>query len=178
MKTPKINIGKLLSQIDSFGDDSKRLAVAVTNMTADSIVTNAKQKAPVNYGQLRQSIGSTKATIQTNRSLIFANTPYAAYVEFGTGGKVSIPKGFEQLAGQFKGRGGGSFDSFLDNIRDWCRKKGIDEKLAYIIAINILKNGIQPQPYLIPSYLLGVNEYAEKLQKVLEKEAKKYNAKK
>lgn len=147
MKTPKINIGKLLSQIDSFGDDSKRLAVAVTNMTADSIVTNAKQKAPVNYGQLRQSIGSTKATIQTNRSLIFANTPYAAYVEFGTGGKVSIPKGFEQLAAQFRGKG-------------------------------IRQVNLRPQPYLIPSYLLGVNEYVEKLQKVLEKEAKKYNAKK
>lgn len=147
MKTPKINIGKLLSQIDSFGDDSKRLAVAVTNMTADSIVTNAKQKAPVDLGQLRQSIGNTKATIQTNRSLIFANTPYAAYVEFGTGGKVSIPKGFEQLAAQFRGKG-------------------------------IRQVNLRPQPYLIPSYLLGVNEYVEKLQKVLEKEAKKYNAKK
>lgn len=147
MKTPKINIGKLLSQIDSFGDDSKRLAVAVTNMTADSIVTNAKQKAPVDLGQLRQSIGNTKATIQINRSLIFANTPYAAYVEFGTGGKVSIPKGFEQLAAQFRGKG-------------------------------IRQVNLRPQPYLIPSYLLGVNEYGEKLQKVLEKEAKKYNAKK
>ena len=147
MKTPKINIGRLLSQIDSFGDDSKRLAVAVTNMTADSIVTNAKQKAPVDLGQLRQSIGNTKATIQTNRSLIFANTPYAAYVEFGTGGKVSIPKGFEQLAAQFRGKG-------------------------------IRQVNLRPQPYLIPSYLLGVNEYVEKLQKVLEKEAKKYNAKK
>ena len=147
MKTPKINIGKLLSQIDSFGDDSKRLAVAVTNMTADSIVTNAKQKAPVDLGQLRQSIGNTKATIQTNRSLIFANTPYAAYVEFGTGCKVSIPKGFEQLAAQFRGKG-------------------------------IRQVNLRPQPYLIPSYLLGLNEYGEKLQKVLEKEAKKYNAKK
>ena len=105
MKTPKINIGKLLNQINSFGEDAQRLAVAVTNSTADEIVASAKQKAPVDLGQLRQSIGKTNATVKENRSFIFANTPYAAFVEFGTGGKVSIPKGFEPIAVKFKGRG-------------------------------------------------------------------------
>ena len=104
MKTPKINIGKLLKQIDAFGADASRLAVAVTNSTADQIVADAKQKAPVDLGQLRQSIGKTTARIGYNRSFIFANAPYAAFVEFGTGGKVSIPKGFEQIAIKFKGK--------------------------------------------------------------------------
>lgn len=147
MKTPKINIGKLLKQIDSFGIDAQRLAVAITNATADEIVSNAKQKAPVDLGQLRQSIGKTTASVGYNRSLIFANTPYAAFVEFGTGGSVSIPKGFEQLAIRFKGKG--------------------------IRQINL-----RPQPYLIPSYLLGVSQYAKKLQIALDRESKKYNAKK
>jgi HK97 gp10 family phage protein len=178
MKTPKINIGKLLNQINSFGNDAKRMAVAITNSTADSIVADAKQRAPVNFGQLRLSIQNTTATIQLNRSLIFSNAPYSAYVEFGTGSKVKVPPGFEKLASEFKGKGGGSFDDFLDNIRDWCKKKGIDEKLAYPIAVSILRTGIKPQPYFIPAYLVGVANYAKKLSKSIEIETKKYNAKK
>jgi HK97 gp10 family phage protein len=178
MKTPKINIGKLLNQINSFGNDAKRMAVAITNSTADSIVADAKQRAPVNFGQLRLSIAKTDATIQLNRSLIFSNAPYSAFVEFGTGSKVKVPPGFEKLASEFKGKGGGSFDDFLDNIRDWCKKKGIDEKVAYPIAVSILRTGIKPQPYFIPAYLVGVASYAKKLSKSIEIETKKYNAKK
>ena len=178
MKTPKINISNLLKQIDSFGNDAKRMAVAITNSTADSIVADAKQRAPVNFGQLRLSIQNTTATIQLNRSLIFSNAPYSAFVEFGTGSKVKVPPGFEKLASEFKGKGGGSFDDFLDNIRDWCKKKGIDEKLAYPIAVSILRTGIKPQPYFIPAYLVGVASYAKKLSKSIEIETKKYNAKK
>jgi len=178
MKTPKINIGKLLNQINSFGNDAKRMAVAITNSTADSIVADAKQRAPVNFGQLRLSIAKTDATIQLNRSLIFSNAPYSAYVEFGTGTKVKIPAGFESLAAKYRGKGGGSFDNLLDNIRDWCKKKGIDEKLAYPIAVSILRTGIKPQPYFIPAYLVGVASYAKKLSKSIEIETKKYNAKK
>jgi len=105
MKTPKIDISKLLKQLDSFGEDGKRYAVAVTDMTARDISTKAQSRSPVDLGQLRQSIGYTKPTIQINRSLIYANAPYAAYVNFGTGGLVYIPKGFEELAAQFKGKG-------------------------------------------------------------------------
>jgi HK97 gp10 family phage protein len=147
MKTPKINISKLLNQINSFGADAQRMAVAVTNLTADSIVSDAKQRSPVDLGQLRQSIGNTTASIGNNRSLIFANAPYAAFVEFGTGGKVRIPSGFEELASRYKGKG-------------------------------IREVNINPQPYLIPSYLIGAASYGKKLISVLQNETKKYNAKK
>jgi HK97 gp10 family phage protein len=105
MKPSKINIGRLLKQIDSFGDDAKRMAVSVTNETANNMVTDAKLKAPVNLNQLRLSIGKTTARIGYNKSFFFANAPYSAYVEFGTGGKVRIPKGFEELASKYKGKG-------------------------------------------------------------------------
>ena len=178
MKTPKINISKLLNQIDAFGEDAQRLAVAITNSTAADIVADAQTKAPVNYGQLRQSIGKTTARVGFNTSYVFANAPYAPFVEFGTGARVRVPKGFEQMASEFKGKGGGNFDAFLDSIRDWCRKKGIDEKLAYIIAVSILKKGISPQPFLIPSYLQNIPIYEKKLRTALDRETKKYNAKK
>lgn len=34
-----------------------------------------------------------------------ANADYAPYLEFGTGGLVDIPEGFEKLAATFKGKG-------------------------------------------------------------------------
>ena len=95
----KINISKLLSQISAFGHDANRLAVAVTNETAQGMVTQAQLRVTSNNsidkGQLRLSIGKTTARVGYNRSFFFANAPYAAYVEFGTGARVSIPKGFE-----------------------------------------------------------------------------------
>lgn len=178
MKTPKIDISKLLSQINSFGDDAKRGAVAITNLTAKNIVSNAQQRVPVDMGQLKQSIGNTDATINLNRSVIFANTNYAANVEFGTGSKVKVPSGFEKLASKFKDKGVGNFDDFLDSIREWCKRKGIDQKLAYVIASSILKRGIKPQPYFIPSYLIGIASYQKKILKFIEVETKKYNSKK
>ena len=101
----KINISKLLSQISAFGHDANRLAVAVTNETTQGMVNQAKLRVVVDLGQLRQSIGKTTATIAINRSFFFANAPYAAYVEFGTGGGVSIPKGFSEMAAPYKGKG-------------------------------------------------------------------------
>ena len=105
MKTQKIDVSKLLKQIDSFGQDAKRMAVAITNSTGDSIVADAKQRAPADLGQLRLSIGHTTARVGYNKSFIFSNAPYSPYVEFGTGGEVSIPAGFEELAAKFKGKG-------------------------------------------------------------------------
>ena len=101
----KINISKLLSQISAFGHDANRLAVAVTNETTQGMVNQAQLRVVVDLGQLRQSIGKTTATVAVNRSFFFANAPYAAYVEFGTGGGVSIPKGFSEMAAPFKGKG-------------------------------------------------------------------------
>ena len=174
----KINISKTLSQISAFGEDANRLAVAVTNSTAENIANQAKLRAPVDQGQLRQSIGKTTARVGYNVSFVFANSPYAAYVEFGTGARVAIPKGFEKMASEFKGKSGGNFDSFLDAIREWCGRKGIDPKLAYIIAVSILRKGLKPRPYLIPSYLEGIQQYPKDLKKLLEVLTKKYNAKK
>lgn len=106
MKTQKVKgIPALLKQLNSFGDDGKRLAVAITNSTAQKISNKAKQRSPVDLGQLRQSIGNTEATLKINTSLIFASAPYAPYVNWGTGGLVSVEPMFKEMAIEFKGRG-------------------------------------------------------------------------
>ena len=105
----KIDISKLLSQISAFGYDANRLAVAVTNSTTQDMVTAAQLRVTnnnsVDNGQLRLSIGKTTARVGFNRSFFFANAPYAAYVEFGTGSGVIIPNGFSDMAAPFKGKG-------------------------------------------------------------------------
>ena len=175
----KINISRLLSQISDFGHDANRSAVSVTNETTQSMVTQAQLRAVVGLsGQLRLSIGKTTARVGYNRSFFFSNAPYAAFVEFGTGARVSIPKGFEQMAAEFRGRSGGNFDTFVEAIREWCKRKGIDTKLAYIIAVSILRKGLNAKPFFIPSYLEGIQQYPKDLRKVLEVQTRKYNAKK
>jgi HK97 gp10 family phage protein len=147
MKTPKINISKLLKQIESFGVDAERSAVSITNETANNMVTDAKLKAPVDMNQLRLSIGHTTARVGYNKSFFFANAPYSAYVEFGTGGPTIIPKGFDYLASPFKGKG-------------------------------IRKRDYGPKPFFIPAYLQNIPIYQKRLKTALERETKKYNAKK
>jgi phage gpG-like protein len=57
----------------------------------------------VDTGRLKNAI--TQKKISKLNYEIVAQTNYAAYVEFGTGGLVDIPQGLEAYAAQFKGKG-------------------------------------------------------------------------
>ena len=79
---------------------------AIEDLLIDFVTeVNAVQvrRAPIDKGFLRKSIfWSRVGKLQFG---LFSNAPYAAYVEFGTGAGVSVPKGLEDYAIQFKGRG-------------------------------------------------------------------------
>jgi len=102
-------IGVNLTGIDSLQGAIKNLDEKLTkevsneiNASSLKIQSDAKKLVPVNMGYLRNSIvldgelGSLTYNVE-------ARMPYAAYVEFGTGGKVSIPSGYEEYAALFKG---------------------------------------------------------------------------
>lgn len=101
---------------------------------ARKILNQAKVKAPKLTGKLRNS-GTVENTLDNSK--ITFNADYAPYLEFGTGGSVSIPAGFEDLAIQFKGKG----------------KRTIN---------------IKPQPYLIPSFLVGSENYKKEVERILQ----------
>jgi len=170
-------IPALLRRFNKFEVDGLRLATAITNQTAENIVNLSQSAAPVDIGQLRQSIGKTTARVAYNVSYVFANAPYAPFVEFGTGVRVKIPAGFEDIASKFKGKDIGNGISFLDAIKAWCKSKGIDEKAAYPIMLKLLNVGMQAQPFLIPAYNKEAKEYPKRLKKGLEKLAKDFNKK-
>ena len=125
------------------------------NASALKIQSDAKKLAPVNFGQLRNSIALTKDSELTYT--VSANASYSAYVEFGTGPQVNAPADFKSYAQQFKGKSGGSFKDMVEALTLWVKAKGIgngknQKGLAYIIALSILRKGLRPQPFLIPAY--------------------------
>ena len=144
-------LSQLLKDLQSFGEDGTRLAVAITNATAETIANEAKLRAPVGLsGQLRQSIGKTTARVKPivyNISYVFANAPYAPYINWGTGGLVSVTPEFAEYAMTFKGAG--------------------------IKKINIPATG-----FLTIPYAENAKKYPLDLEKAFNKLTKQYNNKK
>lgn len=64
----------------------------------------AKTKAPHDLGFHAQNIGH-RPSVGNIGTVVYANAKYAPYLEFGTGGLVDVPEGFEDLARQFIGKG-------------------------------------------------------------------------
>ena len=151
------------------------------NASALNIQSKARRASPVDNGTLRNSI-QLESVFKDKRIVytVGSRLKYAPYVEFGTGGKVSVPSGYEAFALQFKGVKSGTYYDFLMAIVEWIKRKGIrpndatysvkipmktirrtgtkaqkfdqDVRMAERIAYSILKKGIRPQPFLIPAY--------------------------
>ena len=140
------------------------------NATALNIENQAKKLAPINLGQLRNSIALTKDSELTYT--VAANASYSAYVEFGTGPQVNVPADFASYALQFKGKSGGKFKDMVEALTLWVKRKGIgngknDKGLAYVIALSILKKGMRPQPFLIPAYEMEKPKLIQRLNQLL-----------
>jgi HK97 gp10 family phage protein len=163
--------------IASLGKMSKKVEDEISMQVAASalkIESEAKKNVPVNLGTLRNSIHlSSELTGKKTSYSVSTPVSYAPYIEFGTGGKVSIPSGYSSFASGFKGKTKGKFRDMVLALAEWVAKKGIagtysvktqrrtgsksaknsqDMKVAYAIAISILRKGLRPQPYLIPAF--------------------------
>ena len=93
-------LGKLSPQI------AKEVAMEV-NASALAIQSKARRAVVVDNGMLRNSIQLKE--INKGDKIIYtvgSRLRYAPYVEFGTGGLVSVPAGYEDFAMQFKGTKG------------------------------------------------------------------------
>jgi HK97 gp10 family phage protein len=73
------------------------------NASALTIQNSAKRLAPVKLGFLRNNIALVPIGDLT--FAVEAKARYSPYIEFGTGGQVKVPAGYEDLAILFKGRG-------------------------------------------------------------------------
>lgn len=161
----------VLSELRSFGKDVEKIIDGVTQEIAFQIEEDAKTKAPKNFGKLAQSISNAK--VKESQYKVTVNEFYGAYMEFGTGTKVSVPAEFADMAKTFQGKTGKTFEDGLEAIKIWCKAKGIDEKAAYPIFAKILGAGVNSQPFLYPAYVQGKKDYLETLKKELKRIKKK-----
>jgi HK97 gp10 family phage protein len=180
---------KIFSDFKKYTEKVKVEVALEINASALNIQSNAKKNAPVNFGTLRNSI-QLKEELGEGKLIytIGSQLPYAPYVEFGTGPKVSVPSNYTEFAMQFKGNKGGTFKQMVEALMLWVKAKGItgtysvktgkrtgskqvrqsqDKSAAYAIAISILKKGLRPQPYLIPAYEQEIPKLKENIKKVL-----------
>jgi len=97
----------LLKKFKSFGEEGERKFEQVTKVTAEEIKEKAKQNittvGAVDNGDLRRSVFNQMLSKLSQK--IAVGEKYGAFIEFGTGGSVDIPKGWEKLAGEFRGKG-------------------------------------------------------------------------
>jgi HK97 gp10 family phage protein len=92
-------LGKLAPEI------AKEVAMEV-NASALAIQSKARRDVVVDNGILRNSIQLKE--VNTGDKIMYtvgSRLKYAPYVEFGTGGTVNVPAGYEDFAIQFKGKG-------------------------------------------------------------------------
>ncbi len=167
-----IGADKVLKELAKFGDEAKGYVKSITAATALDISADAANKAPVNIGKLKQSINPQKETDYF--WTVNVNADYGAFVEFGTGARVKVPQELSDVAIQYKGARGGSFSELIERIEEWCSQKGIEPQAAYIIAVSILKRGIEPQPFLYPAYVKGKRQYENDLKRALDSLKAKY----
>lgn len=161
-------VQKALNKLDT---NIKKEVSNEINASVLKIQSNAKRLAPVNFGQLRNGISAIKENDLTFS--VESKASYSAYVEFGTGGKVSVPSDFTAYAQQFKGKQAGKFKDMVNALTLWVRRKGIgngknDKGMAFIIARSILQKGLRPQPFLIPAYENEKPKLIQRLKKLID----------
>ena len=97
------NINSVIAELRKYGKEAEQLIDGITEQSARKIEKDAKQFAPANFGKLGQSINAFKESKAS--WVVVANAPYAAYVEFGTGGLVNVPTELKDIAITWKGKG-------------------------------------------------------------------------
>jgi hypothetical protein len=143
----------LSKKLENAGAKTIKMSELELEASANDVLSIAKVLAPVDNGGLRGAMAMKAVT--KNKYRIGNNKDYAPYVEFGTGAVADIPPEWADFASQFRGSTGQSWDNGLEEIRQWCIRKGIPESAAYPIFMSILESGVIATPFLYPAYKEG-----------------------
>lgn len=99
---------ELFKKLEAFGDEAEKRVSSITQITAEEIAADATNRAPANFGKLRQSINVEPKTPGNLKYSVNVNVvPIAAYVEFGTGAYVDVPPEWKDMAWAFYVNGKG-----------------------------------------------------------------------
>lgn len=99
-------LNEVIANLQKYGKEAEKDIEGVTEMVAKNIENYAKSTVVANFGKLGQSIKAVEQDkLHWNIEAGGTVAPYAAYVEFGTGGLVQVPNELKQQAWLFKGKG-------------------------------------------------------------------------
>lgn len=167
-------LNETIGKLDKYNKTVQTEIKDEVNASALAIQSNAKKLSPVNLGTLRNSIYLQEQSVSNVKYMysVGAQASYAPYIEFGTGGKVSIPNGYESYANGFKGKSSGKFKDMLMALTMWVQRKGIasgknSKSVAYMIAISILRKGLRAHPFLIPAFEAEKPKLKLRIEKIL-----------
>ena len=160
-----VGVSKVMAELRAKKKGIDKQIDDITQANAIEMAGDATRRAPEAFGKLKQSISYSK--VSDLKWKANTNKVYAAYMEFGTGTKVQIPAEFSDMAKSFQSGGKGNFKQALENIKLWCKKKGIDEKAAYPILLSILRVGVNPQPFFYPAWVATKKRYVKDLENLL-----------
>ncbi|KAB7730140.1 hypothetical protein F5984_13230 [Rudanella paleaurantiibacter] len=98
-------LDNVLRSFRGAGRTLRQEAANLAERAGRNIEAEAVLNAPVDTGKHRQS-GSYEPTNNGMGAKVSFSMAYSPYLEFGTGGLVNVPPGFDDLASQFRGAGG------------------------------------------------------------------------
>lgn len=153
IKVNVIGLDQFKSQLAKASQEVKNEVDAELNAAAMEFVALAKKDLASQGGDRGTLLRSI--TYKKDADLVYsvsANTFYAPFIEFGTRGKFNPYPGTEEFAAQYRGIKGAGTLKLIDAIKGWVKRKGIAtgkeiDRVAFLIARSIYKNGISPKPF-------------------------------
>ena len=175
LSIPSKEMADMQKAISRLSAEKRKQIAFVMEDVAINAAADAKDKAPVNVGQLRRNITNEVLIKHGGREVtgrISSNANYSSAVEFGRSPGTLPPVG----------------DGSKEGILYWVRRKGIarswsiktrritkatnaqkqaEVSMAWAIAKKIERFGTQPQPFMRPAYEHWNKIFETKLKQIL-----------
>jgi hypothetical protein len=174
IKANVIGLDQLKARIQNATKETQTLVDAELEAAAMNFVGLAKKDLASQGGDrgtlLRSITYNKKADLQYTVS---ANVFYAPFIEFGTKSKFNPYPGTEEFASQYKGAKGSGTLRLIDAIRGWVKRKRIAtgkevDRVAFLIARSIYKNGISAKPFFFKQITPVRNNLVQNVTRVLD----------
>jgi hypothetical protein len=136
---------------------------AELDFAAEDFRTRAIKDAPRDTSFLAGEI--TADTSKPLNKEVISGSEYSAPMEFGTKGNFRPIEGID--ASPYKGLpSGGDWKQFVENIKKWVKRKGIDAP-PYVIAKSIFEKGVKPHPFFFKQIAPVQKQLVKNIENVL-----------
>lgn len=174
IKANVIGLKQLQAKIQKATKETQTLVDAELEAAAINFVGLAKKDLASqggDRGTLLRSISYSRT--KDLQYTVSANVFYAPFIEFGTKSKFNPYPGTEEFASQYKGAKGSGTLRLIDAIKGWVKRKRIAtgkevDRVAYLIARSIYKNGISPKPFFFKQITPVRNNLVQNVTRVLD----------